>query len=97
MQLQPNKNQPDETKYSSDEIGRQICDYICCKFGFLPGYVQKTDALRRDLALDSFDELELYSWAEDAFGVPVLLVEFDGIKTVEDLVGLIFRKYHHYE
>ena len=92
MQTQLNNNQTDEAKYSSDEIGRQICDYICCKFGFLPGCVQKTDVLRHDLALDSFDELELYSWAEGAFGVQVLLVEFDGIKTVEDLTGLIFRK-----
>lgn len=74
------------------EIAKNVDKFLVEEFEVDPDRLKPGADLKETLELDSLDLVDLVVAVEDSFGVKLVGEDFVGVKTLQDLYGLIERK-----
>ena len=74
------------------EIAKKVDEFLVEEFEVDAGALKPDADLKEALELDSLDLVDLVVAVEDSFGVKLVGEDFVGVKTLQDLYGLIERK-----
>ncbi len=65
----------------------KVCAALAEQLNLDPASIKPTDEIVKDLNADSIDVVEMLMNLEDEYGVKIPEEDFEGIKTVQDIVN----------
>ena len=81
-----------ESPYTAAEMKDEVINHLSEVSFIAPTGINRSCSLRKDISLDSLDEVELMMWCEKTFELAINHEEEVAISTVGDLLDTIERK-----